>query len=1047
MRGSNTAGLYVPPELNQAKWLLLGEAPGEDEALQGRPFVGPTGRYVDGFLQRFNFSRRDFDITNVVPYRPPKNSLMSWIHTNNEHIKKGMQELAALLAENKYEAVFALGWFALFAMTGKRGISEHRGSVYPYTVDGKVAGHVIGTYHPALMFKGGDKSVKNLTPGGIANIIFRDLAKFKRIVTEGVPVPPRRTLVLHPTQDDLRELLASVEDVGAVAIDIEVDRKTKELQLIGFATSPRYAVVISPETLYGEELVEQILAGEQDKVFHNQPFDDNYLRYHGWEVNGKLHDTMLMHHVLCPELPRDLGFCCSIYTDEPYFKALGKETGDEFKRYNALDVSTTFEIFEKLRTKLPMVGMQDTYEADRKMLDLAGRMSRRGILYDVEEAAKFKNSLEHRWKRWQAVLDGRVSRLFEWESKNATRKLDTLKFDEAVNVMSPPQSKLLLYDLMGLPEQKLKDPKTGKMKVTTQQTKLLMLYPTILDRERKKILRAFLMLRGVRKLWSSYAKTKVGKGQRMRTTLNPGAAETGRWTASAFLIDYEGTNLQTVPPPWKRCFIADEGKLLFMADYCLAPDSRVLTADLQWIPAKALREGTEIVGFDEDLSLGRRGRFRSAYVTSNHKLTQPVYEVTFSDGRVVTASAEHAWVAKRQAREYQWIWTKHLKPGMLVPDLVAPWEINEVDADWCYLGGLLDGEGWVTGGGLGFGQNDGLVLDKTLKILDDKGIQYSISRSRSGCNKVWFLGGRAAALRVLAMSDPVRFDRHSLWVDRGMYGTRRKPTAVKSVKYLGEQEVYAVGSSTRTLVVEGFLSHNSQIEARIVGYDAEDMDQIAIFEDPEGDIHKFNAARLLSIEIEDVTPHQRQYVGKSTHALNYDVGPKTLAEFTNKRGLESGIFVTVDFTREAKRLYLGTFDKVIRWQKRQWNKVKETKVLTNHLGRRRIFLGPTSGQFAYITRGETIAFVPQSDVPDMLNIAMLRLDEVDDYNMELMLQAHDAVFGQADEDSVEEWSELVKKLMTVPLTIHGREMIVPVDIKVGKRWNKLTTVRKYLELR
>jgi DNA polymerase I-like protein with 3'-5' exonuclease and polymerase domains len=485
---------------------------------------------------------------------------------------------------------------------------------------------------------------------------------------------------------------------------------------------------------------------------------------------------------------------------------LGKETGDEFKRYNALDVSTTFEIFEKLRAKLPMVGMQDTYEADRKMLDLAGRMSRRGIRYDVEEAKVFKNSLEHRWKRWQAVLDGRVKRLFEWESKNPTRKLDTLKFDEAVNVMSPPQSKKLLYDLMGLPEQKLKDPKTGKMKVTTQQTKLLMLYPTILDREIKKILRAFLMLRGVRKLWSSYAKTKVGKDQRMRTTVNPGAAETGRWTASAFLIDYEGTNLQTVPPPWKRCFIADEGKLLFMADY-------------------------------------------------------------------------------------------------------------------------------------------------------------------------------------------------------------------------------------------------SQIEARIVGYDAEDMDQIAIFEDPEGDIHKFNAARLLSIDIHDVTAHQRQYVGKSTHALNYDVGPRTLAEFTNKRGLESGIFVTVDFTREAKRLYLGTFDKVIRWQKRQWNKVKETKVLTNHLGRRRIFLGPTSGQFAYITRGEAIAFVPQSDVPDMLNIAMLRLDEIDDYNLELMLQAHDAVLGQADEDSVEEWSELVKKLMTVPLTIHGREMIVPVDIKVGKRWNKLTTVEKYLELR
>ena len=52
--------------------MLIGEAPGEQETLQGRPFVGKAGRNLDGFLQAIALRREDIYITNVVKVRPTR---------------------------------------------------------------------------------------------------------------------------------------------------------------------------------------------------------------------------------------------------------------------------------------------------------------------------------------------------------------------------------------------------------------------------------------------------------------------------------------------------------------------------------------------------------------------------------------------------------------------------------------------------------------------------------------------------------------------------------------------------------------------------------------------------------------------------------------------------------------------------------------------------------------------------------------------------------------------------------------------------------------
>jgi len=53
--------------------MFIGEAPGKDEDLQGRPFVGAAGKFLNTLLDEAGFKREDVFITNVVKHRPPNN--------------------------------------------------------------------------------------------------------------------------------------------------------------------------------------------------------------------------------------------------------------------------------------------------------------------------------------------------------------------------------------------------------------------------------------------------------------------------------------------------------------------------------------------------------------------------------------------------------------------------------------------------------------------------------------------------------------------------------------------------------------------------------------------------------------------------------------------------------------------------------------------------------------------------------------------------------------------------------------------------------------
>lgn len=69
-----TATQAVPGEGNaESLVVFVGEAPGKNEDLKGKPFIGAAGKFLDEMLDKIGMKRSDVYITNIVKYRPPNN--------------------------------------------------------------------------------------------------------------------------------------------------------------------------------------------------------------------------------------------------------------------------------------------------------------------------------------------------------------------------------------------------------------------------------------------------------------------------------------------------------------------------------------------------------------------------------------------------------------------------------------------------------------------------------------------------------------------------------------------------------------------------------------------------------------------------------------------------------------------------------------------------------------------------------------------------------------------------------------------------------------
>jgi len=132
----------VPGEGNpNAKVLFIGEAPGQNEDQEGKPFVGEAGKFLTEMLESVDLKREDVFITNVVKCRPPNNRdpLEEEVHTCTSNYLFNQIKLI------KPKLIVTLGRHSMHVIFPQiKSITEAHGKAY------RKSGQIyLVLYHPA----------------------------------------------------------------------------------------------------------------------------------------------------------------------------------------------------------------------------------------------------------------------------------------------------------------------------------------------------------------------------------------------------------------------------------------------------------------------------------------------------------------------------------------------------------------------------------------------------------------------------------------------------------------------------------------------------------------------------------------------------------------------------------------------------------------------------------------------------------------------------------------------------------------------------------
>lgn len=138
-----TRNLVVPPDGDRSSPVcLVGEAPGEKEDLEGRPFVGKAGKVLDRFLEEGGVPRNGIMITNTVKCRPPGNRIPTVVE------RKACFPYLEQELRGK-ELVVGLGRVASSNLLGKEIMLEKEANVSREMAIGGLTLEFLPTYHPA----------------------------------------------------------------------------------------------------------------------------------------------------------------------------------------------------------------------------------------------------------------------------------------------------------------------------------------------------------------------------------------------------------------------------------------------------------------------------------------------------------------------------------------------------------------------------------------------------------------------------------------------------------------------------------------------------------------------------------------------------------------------------------------------------------------------------------------------------------------------------------------------------------------------------------
>jgi hypothetical protein len=573
---------------------------------------------------------------------------------------------------------------------------------------------------------------------------------------------------------------------------------------------------------------------------------------------GSIEDTIIWHYLtsahLCKAGGKALGegvenerrgpgfmniwTMCSIWTSEPNWKFCRGETEchgvpcphhDPFW-YNGLDARNPVLALPGMIRKAKLIGVDHLYPLHARLMEQFEIMQQRGVWVDLNYISKLKTDFEagksKLWEDGQKVPTDnslpfnpeswqQVKRFFKekYELIIEDTQEDTIRELAGEHLDIPELQDLLEYKEMGSGPDRWFAPKRWNEKsgdwegyVVEQGGGLGTIHPNV-------------------NIFTSTSRTACSNPNLQNLEKRRIDRETG----------------EKVGERLRAAVVAPPGYRLYSADQCLAPGTKVLTSDLLWASIEELRRGDKIIGFDENIG-GYRPQFKVSRVISTRRLLKPSFKITTDRGEVIS-SENHWWPVRRYVhgakgsyKRLMWVPTKDLLIGEKISYFLPPWE-PDISYNGGWLAGFFNGEGSVAAGQqslarVSFAQNKGPTLQEAFRRLRDAGYRFSSGkkkgkRSFSKKNRVvesW-ISGVGEGLRFVGSIRPSRLLKKAFkgLIGRRIWSGQRKPAQILKIEFIGEHPVIGLKTSTKTLVANGFLSHNSNGENRaflyMSGYD------------------------------------------------------------------------------------------------------------------------------------------------------------------------------------------------------------------------------------
>ena len=471
--------------------------------------------------------------------------------------------------------VVALGDAACFALTGKRPISKWRGSILPCTlVEGL---KVIPTLHPAYV----------LRDYAMHPVVILDLIRAKKErATRHVTQTFKATLLLDPT---LPEVLTYIERCHAEkACSFDVETLGPRIRCLGLAADEGTAICIpfkrgarnawsadDEHTIW--QAVRRLFADTTVcKIAQNMQFDVYYLAPHTGFPCGSLFDTLLAHHLLHPELPHDLDFLTSIYTNIGYYGlkySVIRSNDADVWVYNCHDVLATIKVQQCLQEELKARNLTRFFTGYTMPLSVClYEMQQRGVCINEVERTKMIEQLQGEALELHNKLDTVVN---EGRALNEpTRKL---------NPSSPKQLQEYFYGERGYSRQYHRKRHT----VTVDRMALLKLAA-----EGSRVAAIVLDIRTREKMVSTFLNVPLAPDGRLHCEYVITGTVTGRLSSRAPLTG-AGMNLQNVHKDARKVFVPSPGMVFVKGDLSQA-ENRVVAWLTQGSMKYAFQRGDDV---------------------------------------------------------------------------------------------------------------------------------------------------------------------------------------------------------------------------------------------------------------------------------------------------------------------------------------------------------------------------------------------------------------------------------------------------------------------